>query len=170
VSYAPPPPDFPVACPACGAAGPPQGRFCWLCGAELAPLAPAKEQKPADAAGPARLSPAQQRLAIWLVVILVAMLGLGVAVAQDRWVAVLYVVAVVPTLLVVLLGTTSARAGGLPWSPGKTAAVAVSTAVGTVLTTIAVVIVTLAIVVLVVLATVIALIQQCFEALGGASP
>lgn len=101
-------------------------------------------------------------------VILVAILGLGVAAAQDGWVAALYVVAVIPTLLVVLIGTSSARASGQPWSPGKTAAVAVTTAAGTILTTIAVTIVTLAIVVLVVLATVIALIQQCFEALGGA--
>ena len=162
MSHAPSPPES-VTCPACGAIGPPQGRFCWLCGAELALLAPAKEHKPADAAGAARLSPAQQRLAIWLVVILVAILGLGVAAAQDRWVA-----AVIPTLLVVLIGTSSARASGQPWSPGKTAAVAVTTAAGTILTTIAVTIVTLAIVVLVVLATVIALIQQCFEALGGA--
>lgn len=128
-----------------------------------------KDQDGVIAAEAVGLSPAHQRLLTWLVVIVVAVLGFGVAASQDWFVAVLYVAAVVPTLLVVLIGTTSARARGQPWTPGKTAAVAASTAAGTVLTTIAVVVVTLAIMVLVLFAMVIALVQQCFQALGGGS-
>jgi hypothetical protein len=153
-----------------------QGRFCWLCGGELPALvAPSqeiveiKDQDDVIVAEAVGLSPGHQRLLTWLAVSVVAVLGFGVAASQDWFVAVLYVAAVVPTLLVVLIGTTSARARGQPWSPGKTAAVATTTLAGTVLTTVIVVIVTLAIMVLVLFAMVIALIQQCFQALGGGS-
>jgi hypothetical protein len=97
----------------------------------------------------------------------VAVVGFGVAAAQDWSIAILYAVAVVPTLLIVLLGTTRARAKGTPWTPGKTAAVAATTAAGTVLTTVIVVVVVLAVAVLVAFAMLIALFEQCVQALGG---
>ncbi len=115
------------------------------------------------------MSPAQQRLLTWLAVVVVAVLGFGVAVSQDWIVATIYAVIVLPTLLVVLIGSTAARTRGQPWTPGKTAAVATTTLAGTVLTTVIVVVVTLAVLVLVIFAMFIALIQQCFEALGGGS-
>jgi hypothetical protein len=128
-----------------------------------------KEEEPVIVAEVVGISPGHQRLLVWLAVIVVAIVGFGVAASQDWVVAALYVVAVVPTLLVVLVGTSSARARGQPWSPAKTTAVAASTAAGTVLTTIAVVIVTLAVIVPVLFAMVIAMVQQCFQALGGGS-
>jgi hypothetical protein len=104
---------------------------------------------------------------IWLLVIVVAVVGFGVLASKDWLIAALYAVAVVPTLLVVLLGTTLARSQGTEWTPGKTAAVAVTTAVGTVLTTVIVVVVALAVAVLVLFAMVIAMFEQCLQALGG---
>jgi hypothetical protein len=158
-------------CPSCGASRRADARYCWLCGAELPSLAatkPAKEAKDDIVLAEAvELSATDQRLLVWLAVIVVALIGFGVAYAQDSFVALLYAVAVVPTLLVILIGTTRARASGAPWSPAKTTTVAITTALGTLLTTIAVVVVTLAVMVLVLLAMAIALIQQCFAALGG---
>ena len=161
--------DNPFArCAECGAQRHPEGRFCWLCGGALPEItAPAKEATVIAEDGPGRLSSGQQRLLIWMAVILVAIVGFGVLASRDWTIAILYAVAVVPTLLVVLVGTTSARARGTPWSPGKTAAVAATTAAGTVLTTVAVVIVVLAVAVLVLFALIIAMFQQCLEALGG---
>lgn len=128
-----------------------------------------KDQDEIVAAEVVGMSPAQQRLLTWLAVFVVALLGFGVAASQDWIIATIYAVIVLPTLLVVLIGSSSARASGQPWTPGKTAAVATTTLAGTILTTIIVVVVTLAVLVLVVFAMFIALVQQCFEALGGAS-
>jgi hypothetical protein len=100
-------------------------------------------------------------------VIVVALVGFGVAASKDWLVAILYSVAVVPTLLVVLLGTTLARSKGAPWTPGKTAAVVATTAAGTVLTTVIVVVVLLAVAVLMVFAMFIALFEQCVQMLDG---
>jgi hypothetical protein len=145
-----------------------EGRYCWLCRAVLPEiLSPAKNEIIVAEVVGSRLSAGQQRLLIWLAVFVVAVVGFGVAAAQDWIIAILYAVAVVPTLLVVLLGTTMARAQGTAWTPGKTAAVAVTTAVGTVLTTVLVVVVALAVAVLVIFAMIIALFEQCLQALGG---
>jgi hypothetical protein len=109
------------------------------------------------------------RLAIWLGVIVVMIVGFGVLASQDGLWAALFLIAVVPTMLVVLMGTTSARQRGQPWTPAKTAAVAVTTAATTVASTILIAIVVAAVAVLVLFAAVIALFQQCLNALGGGS-
>lgn len=155
-------------CAECGADRHPRGRFCWLCGTVLAEMAaPAKEEVVIAEVVPTGLAPGQQRLLIWLAVILVAIVGFGALASRDWTIAILYGVAVVPTLLIVLVGTTSARARGAPWTPGKTVAVAATTAAGTVLTTAIVVIVVLAVAVLVLFAMIIAMFEQCVQALGG---
>lgn len=157
-----------ASCPQCGAQRHPEGRFCWLCGGVLPEIAASVTKKDAPAeAVPSTLSATQQRLMIWMAVILVAIVGFGVLASKDWTLAILFAIAVVPTLLVVLVGTTSARARGTPWTPGKTAAVAATTAASTVLTTVIVVIVVLAVAVLVLFAMIIAMFQQCLEMLGG---
>jgi hypothetical protein len=163
-----------ASCPECGATRQPAARYCWLCGGVLPeivapPPVAGKEIVAAQLAKDSSngLSPGQQRALVWLAVILVALLGFGVSVAADLTIGILYAVAVVPTLLVVLIGTTSARAKGQPWTPAKTVTVAATTAAGTVLTTIAVTVVALAVMVLVIFAAAIAMIAQCFQALGG---
>ena len=133
----------------------------------LSPTTPAKSEIPVAELATSGLADSQQRLLIWLGVIVVAVVGFGVAAAKDWAIAILYVCAVVPTLLVVLFGTTLARAKGTPWSPGKTAAVVVTTAAGTVVTTVIVVVVALAVAVLVAFAMIIALFEQCLQMLGG---
>ena len=101
--------------------------------------------------------------------IVAALIGFGLLASQDWIWATLFAVAVVPTLLVVLIGTTSARSMGQPWTPAKTAGVAVATAATTVVSTIAIVIVVAAVAVLVLFAAIIALFEQCLRALGGGS-
>ena len=155
-------------CAECGAQRHPEGRFCWLCGAVLPEMAaPAKEVIVIAEEVPTGLASGQQRLLIWLAVILVAIIGFGALASQDWTIAILYGIAVVPTLLIVLVGTTSARSRGTPWTPGKTVAVAATTAAGTVLTTVIVVVVVLAVAVLVLFAMIIAMFEQCVQALGG---
>jgi hypothetical protein len=155
-------------CAECGAERHPEGRFCWLCGAVLADIVlPQKEEVIVAEVVPASLSAGQQRLLIWLAVVLVAIVGFGALASQDWIIASLFAVVVVPTMLVVLLGTTSARVRGTPWTPGKTVAVAATTAASTVLTTVIVVIVVLAVAVLVLFAMIIALFEQCLQMLGG---
>ena len=160
-----------AVCAECGAQRHPKGRYCWLCGGVLpevvSPSKAAESEVPVAELASAGLADSQQRLLIWLGVIVVAVLGFGVAAAKDWAIAILYAVAVVPTLLVVLFGTMLARAKGTPWTPGKTAAVVVTTAAGTVLTTVMVVVVVLAVAVLVAYATIIALFEQCLQMLGG---
>lgn len=161
--------DSPFArCAECGALRHAEGRFCWLCGAVLPEIfSPASEEIIVAEVVGSRLSARQQRLLIWLAVLLVAVVGFGVAAAQDWVVATLYAVAVVPTLLVILFGTTLARAQGTPWTPGKTAVVAATTVAGTVLTTVIMVVVVFAVVVLLLFAMFIALFHQCLQALSG---
>ena len=157
-----------AACVECGAQRHPEGRFCWLCGCVLPEMAaPVKEKTVVAEAAPASLSAGQQRLLIWMAVILVAIVGFGVLASKDWTIAILFAVAVVPTLLIVLVGTTSARARGTPWTPTKTVAVAATTAASTVLTTVIVVIVVLAVAVLVLFAMIIAMFEQCLQMLGG---
>lgn len=131
---------------------------------------PAPEE-PLPAAIVAEFPPGQQsqRIAIWIGLLVAAVIGFGLLASQDWFWAVLFAITVVPTLIVVFLGSTSARSRGQPWSPGKTATVAVATAATTVLTTIAVVVVAAAVAVLVLLAAIIAMFEQCLSALGGGS-
>jgi peptidoglycan/LPS O-acetylase OafA/YrhL len=148
-------------CSACGAEVPPGAHYCWLCGAkQVEILATAVPDEP-----PA-LDP-RQRLLVWLAVVVVAVIGFGVLQSQDPVIAAMYLIAVVPTLLVVLFGTGLARARGQPWSPGKTVAVAATTAATTVLTAVVIAIITAAVAVLVVVAAVIALFAACLQAAGG---
>jgi hypothetical protein len=161
--------DSPFArCAECGAQRHAEGRFCWLCGGVLPGLhLPASEEIIIAEVVGSRLSAGQQRLLIWLAVFLVAVVGFGVAAAQDWIIAILFAVAVVPTLLVILFGTTLARAQGTPWTPRRTAVVAATTVAGTVLTTVIMVVVAFAVVVLLLFAMFIALFHQCVQALSG---
>src|SRR5262245_790384 len=103
------------SCPQCGAETPPGANYCWLCGSKqvLAEPTPAK-------AHATRPFPPGQRLLVWLAVIVVAVLGYGVVRARDPGIAALYLIAVLPTLLVVLIGRAAARWRGQPWSPSRT--------------------------------------------------
>jgi len=155
-----------ACCGQCGAQRRVEARYCWLCGTAQPPLEPTH---PAPIVAELVRSDSSQRLAIWLGVVVAAIVGFGVLASQDWLWAAIFLIAVVPTLLVVLVGTTSARQRGQPWTPAKTAAVAVTTAATTVASTIAIVIVVAAVAVLVLFAAVIAMFQQCLNALGGGS-
>jgi hypothetical protein len=141
-----------------------------MCGAAQ-PVAEPHVVQALPAAIVAEMPPGErgQRIAIWIGVVVAAILGFGLLASQDWVWATLFAVAVVPTLLVVLIGTTSARSRGQPWTPAKTAGVAVATAATTVASTIAIAIVAAAVAVLVLFALMIALFEQCLSALGGGS-
>ncbi len=155
-----------AGCYQCGAPRHARAKYCWMCGAGQ----PAVDQAP-PVAIVAEMPPGEsgQRIAIWIGVVVAAVIGFGLLASQDWIWATLFAVAVVPTLLVVLIGTTSARSRGQPWTPAKTTTVAVATAATTVVSTIAIVIVAAAVAVLVLFAAMIALFEQCLKALGGGS-
>ena len=150
-----------LACPHCNAQIVPNANFCWLCGAKYVAASPAY------AATKGKTPESGQRGIVWLAVGLVAVIGFGVLMFQDSLLAMLYLAGVVPTLLVVLIGTSAARRRGQPWSSGKTAAVAVTTATTSVASTIGILLMVIAVSVLVMVAMVIALFAMCMAALGG---
>jgi len=154
-------PEAAPTCPQCGAETPPGANFCWLCGAKqvLASSTPAKAT--------ARPLPPVLQLLVWLAVVVVAVLGYGVVQARDPGIAVLYLTAVLPTLLIVLVGSAAARWRGQPWSPGKTAAIAATTAATTVASALAVALIAAVVMALMLVAAVIALLTACFAAAGG---
>ena len=100
--------------------------------------------------------------AIWLGVIAAMMVMYGILRTGDYVLATIFLIVAVPTLVIVMLGSAIARAAGRPWGTGTK----VGVAAGTVLTTAIVCIVAAAVAVLVVFAMFIALIQDCFRALG----
>jgi len=102
------------------------------------------------------------RAAVWLGIIAAVIVCYGVLRAGDYLLATLFLVAAVPTLVIVLLGSAISRAAGKPWGTGTK----VGVAAGTVLTTVIVFIVGAAVAVLVIFALFIAMIQECFRALG----
>src|SRR5262245_30227514 len=130
-------------CGDCGAELPPGANYCWLCGAkqEVILATAVTEEPPKDERA--------QRWLLWLAVAVVAVVGFGVLRAQDPVIAVMYLAAVVPTILVVLVGSMSARARGQPWTLGKTAAVAATTAGTTILTAVVIALIATAVAVLV---------------------
>ena len=122
-----------IACPACGAASAPQAKFCWMCGGPLEVVA-AKVivSKPVEAKPPpARPDDWFTHGAVWAGIFLAALVGYGIF-GQDQSVGVIYLVAVGPALLVTLLASISARAGGRPLHPTMKILTAVLTAVGSV--------------------------------------
>ena len=111
------------ACVACGVPLPSTARYCWLCGAKHLAQARARGAKSAAVAtGPkAQGEPLTggQALIVWLLIIVAAIVGYGAVQTQDQWMATLYLIAVVPAPLVVLLGSTTARLSGKPWAPTR---------------------------------------------------
>jgi hypothetical protein len=150
-------------CTACSAEVPAGANYCWLCGAKLEEALPAIVLEEGSALEP------RQRLLAWLAVVVVVVIGFGVLQARDPVIAGTYLIAVVPTLLVVLFGTGFARARGQPWSPGKTVAVAATTAATTIFVVAAIAAVVAAVAVLVFIALIIALLSACAQAAGGGS-
>jgi len=147
-------------CFECGAVLNLADKSCWMCHAEQ-PLmgkliAPTTTNPQADGNGWA------VRAAVWLGIIAAVIVCYGVLRAGDYLLATLFLVAAVPTLVIVLLGSAISRASGKPWGTGTK----VGVAAGTVLTTVIVFIVGAAVAVLVVFALFIAMIQECFRALG----
>ncbi len=155
-----------ASCSQCGAERQVAARYCWMCGAAQDSM---EQAAPAAIVAEMPTGERNQRVAIWIGVVVVAIIGFGLLAAQDWIWATHFAIAVVPTLLVVLIGTTSARSRGQPWTPVKTTTVAVATAATTVVSTIAIVIIAAAAAVLVLLAAMIALFEQCLRALGGGS-
>jgi ribosomal protein L40E len=148
-------------CPHCGAETPPDARYCWLCGAkqvaDSAQLVPARPP----------IAAPRQRLLTGLAVLLVAVIGYGALRSQDRVIASIYLLGVVPALLVVLARAIAARRRGQPWSAGKTAAVAVTTIATTVFSAVVVALAAAAVMALMVVAALIALFTVCMAAAGG---
>lgn len=157
------------ACAKCGAVLPAGARFCWLCGEKhVAAAAAAGQPVPAKPASSAPHS-SDQRLVVWLVIVVAAVVGYGVLIAQDATLAAFYLLAVVPALIVVFVGSMTARQRGEPWTPAKTATVAVSTAAGTVMTVLTVIVVAAAIAAVTAVASIIALFAVCAALLAGGS-
>lgn len=147
-------------CFECGAVLNQEDKSCWMCHAEQ-PLM-GKLVAPSLATASAKSNPWGTQAAIWLGVIAAVIVMYGALRAGDYMLATLFLIAAVPTLVIVMLGSTVARATGKPWGAGTK----VGVAVGTVLTTVIVCIVAAAVAVLVIFALFIALIQECFRALG----
>ncbi len=107
-------------------------------------------------------SPWATQAAIWIGVMAAVLVTYGVLRVGDYALATLFLVAAVPTLVIVMLGSAIGRASGNPWGVGTK----ISVAVGTVLSTVIVCIVAAAVAVLIIFSLFIALIQECFRALG----
>jgi hypothetical protein len=153
-----------IVCPHCGAELQAAANFCWLCGA--------KQVQPIPAAGPMPQGTAagDQRTALLVAVAAVVAIGIGVLLTRNTNLLLLYGIAVVPTLIIVVLGSGSARKQGRPWSTGKTVAVAATTAATSVASALVMVLIVLAVSVLVVVAIFIALFVACIAALSGGHP
>ncbi|MCE9528430.1 MAG: hypothetical protein K8R36_20495 [Planctomycetales bacterium] len=147
-------------CFECGAVLNFRDKSCWMCHAEQ-PLMGELIVPPA-AKPPAHSNPWATKAAIWLGVIAAVIVMYGILRAGDYVLATLFLVAAVPTLVIVMLGSTIARASGKPWGTGTK----VGVAAGTILSTVIACIVAVAVAVLVIFAMFIAMIQECFRTLG----
>lgn len=147
-------------CFECGAVLNLGDKSCWMCHAEQ-PLM-GKLIFPPAAKPPVTSNPWATKAAIWLGVIAAVIVMYGVLRAGDYVLATLFLIAAVPTLIVVLLGSAIARASGKPWGTGTK----VGVAAGTILSTVIACIVAAAVAVIVIFAMFIAMIQECFKALG----
>jgi hypothetical protein len=147
-------------CFECGAVLNLGDKSCWMCHAEQ-PLM-GKLIAPPAATQVAHANPWVTKGAIWLGVIAAVIVMYGVLRAGDYLLATLFLVAAVPTLIIVMLGSAIARASGKPWGTGTK----VGVAAGTVLSTVIACIVAAAVAVLMIFAMFIAMIQECFRALG----
>lgn len=136
-------------------------KSCWMCHAEQPLMGKLVASVPAKP--PAEGSTLATRAGIWLGIIVAVIVCYGVIRAGDYVLATLFLVFAVPTLVIVMLGSAIARAAGKPWGTGTK----VGVAAGTVLTTIIACIVAAAVAVLMIFAMFIAMIQECFRALGG---
>jgi hypothetical protein len=146
-------------CFECGAALYLGDKSCWMCHAEQ-PLMGKLVAPPA--AKPSAENSWAVHAALWLGIIAAVLVFYGVLRAGDYVLATLFLVAAVPTLLIVMLGSAIARAAGKPWGTGTK----VGVAAGTVMTTVIACIVAAAVAVLMIFAMFIAMIQECFRALG----
>jgi hypothetical protein len=145
-------------CFECGAVLNLGDKSCWMCHAEQ-PLM-GKLVTPADAK-PQADSTWGVKAAIWMGIIASVIVCYGVLRSGDYVLATLFLVFTVPTVIV-MLGSAISRAAGKPWGTGTK----VGVAAGTVLTTVIACIVAAAVAVLVIFAMFIAMIQECFRALG----
>jgi hypothetical protein len=148
-------------CFECGAALNMYDKNCWMCHAEQPLVGELIAAPPVVPQAAANLWAVQA--AIWLGVITAVIVCYGVLRAGDYLLATLFLVAAVPTLLIVMAGSAISRAAGRPWGTGTK----VGVAAGTVLTTVIAFIVAAAVAVLVIFAMFIAMIQECFRMLGG---
>ena len=137
------------------------GKSCWMCYAEQPLMGKVIEPKAVPVPAAAE-NPWFAHVGIWVGVITAVLVAYGVLRSGDGILATLFLLAAVPTLLIVMLGSAISRAAGKPWGTGTK----VGVAAGSVLTTIIVAIVAAAVAVLVVFAMFIAMIQECFRALG----
>jgi hypothetical protein len=147
-------------CFECGAALDMHDKSCWMCQAGQ-PLV--GELIAAPPVQPPAANPWAVQASIWLGVIAAVIVCYGVLRAGDYMLATLFLVAAVPTLVIVMAGSAISRAAGRPWGTGTK----VGVAAGTVLTTVIAFIVAAAVAVLVIFAMFIAVIQECFRMLGG---
>jgi hypothetical protein len=147
-------------CFECGAVLNLGDKSCWMCHAEQ-PLM-GKLIAPVEAKPQADGSTWAVKAAIWLGIIAAVIVCYGVLRAGDYVLATLFLVFAVPTLVIVIVGSAISRAAGKPWGTGTK----VGVAAGTVLTTVIACIVAAAVAVLVIFALCIAMIQECFRALG----
>ena len=150
-------------CFECGAMLAAAEKSCWMCGAEQPLMGKLIEPPQGSPPAAAPANPWLIQAGIWLAIILVALVGYGVLRSSDSILAILFAVAVVPSLVIVLLGSSISRAAGKPWKAGTK----IGVAAGTFLTTVIVLIVAAAVAVLVLFAMFIAMIEQCFRMLGG---
>lgn len=157
----------PAACVHCGAAVSSQARYCWLCGGKITPSA-AQDALPSVRASRWRQPlTGTQALMFWLGTILVALVGYGVVRSQDRFFAAMYLLTAVPALVVTLIGATTARVAGRPWTPGKVARVGAMTAASSLATAAAVAAIIVVMVALLVVSMIAAFFALCSSLTGG---
>lgn len=157
--------DLPIIatllCPHCGAEVQPEAVHCWLCGARQIEPAPGK---PAATSAP---SVRDQSRSLVVAIVVVAALGVGVVQSGDSLIIALFLIAVVPSLLVVMIGSTVARLHGRPWTGRKKVVVAATTAASAIASAALVAILLVVMAVLTAVSLVIALFAACIQALGG---
>lgn len=108
----------PRRCPQCSAPLDEAARKCWLCAAE--PLVPPAAESTFTTVGPSlaepEVNPWLTHGAIWLAILVAAVVGYGVLV-ENMIVGLGYVIAVVPPLLITSLASSLSRAADRPIHP-----------------------------------------------------
>ena len=161
--------DVVTSCPQCGAELVSRANYCWLCGAKRADSLPRERVVVSEVVNPPPTTTTESS-SLWVAVAVMTAVGWGAISSNSMGLITLFLIGAVPALIVVLLGSRSARQRGQPWSAGKAATVAATTAATSIASAVGIAMLITAISALLMLAAVIALFLTCVAAAGGNHP